>query len=70
MAEHDLPCAREQLASGWKECLGMRAWEAASGAGAVRQTSLLTVVLAMQFEVSFQNLNSDKRFEFLRLLAI
>ena len=25
VAEHGLPGAREQLASGWKECLGMRA---------------------------------------------
>ena len=40
VAEHDLPRAgaREQLpvASGWKEYLGMRAGEAARGAGAVR----------------------------------
>ena len=36
VAEHDLPGAREQLASGWKEYLGKRAREAARGAGAVR----------------------------------
>ena len=47
VAEHDLPGAREQLASGWKEYLGKRAGEAAraSGAGAVRPACLSTVVL-------------------------
>ena len=49
VAEHDLPGAREQLASGWKEYLGMRAGAAAaSGAGAVRPASLSTVVLDTQ----------------------
>ena len=43
--EHDLPGAREQLASGWKEYLGKRAGEAARGAGAVRPACLSTVVL-------------------------
>ena len=48
VAEHELPGAREQLASGWKEYLGMRAGEsAARGAGAVRPASLSTVVLDM-----------------------
>ena len=46
VAEHDLPGAREQLASGWKEYLGLRAGAAAArGAGAVRPASLSTVVL-------------------------
>ena len=47
VAEHDLPGAREQLASlsGWKEYLGKRAGEAARGAGAVRPACLSTVVL-------------------------
>jgi len=46
VAKHDLPGAREQLASGWKEYLGMRAGAAAArGAGAVRPASLSTVVL-------------------------
>ena len=34
VAEHDLPCAREQLASGWKEYLDMRAggcWRCEAG---------------------------------------
>ena len=45
VVEHDLPGAREQLASGWKEYLGKRAGEAARGAGAVRPACLSTVVL-------------------------
>ena len=47
VAEHNLPGAREPLVSRWKEYLGMQAWEAASGAGAVtrRPASLSTVVL-------------------------
>ena len=45
VAEHDLPGAREQLASGWKEYLGKQAGDAASGAGAVRPACLSTVVL-------------------------
>ena len=45
VAEHDLPGAGEQLASGWKENLGKRAGEKASGAGAVRPACLSTVVL-------------------------
>ena len=45
VAEHNLPGAREQLASGWKEYLGKRAGEAACGAGAVRPACLSTVVL-------------------------
>ena len=46
VVEHDLPGAREQVASGWKEYLGMLAGAAAArGAGAVRQASLSTVVL-------------------------
>ena len=42
VAEHDLPGAREQLASGWKEYLGKRAGEAARG---VRPACFSTVVL-------------------------
>ena len=45
VAEHDLPGVREQLASGWKEYLGMRAGGVARGSGAVRPASLSTVVL-------------------------
>ena len=47
VAEHDLPGALEQLAtgSGWKEHLGKRAGDAARGAGAVRPACLSTVVL-------------------------
>ena len=45
VAEHDLPGALEQLASGWKEYLGKRAGDAARGAGAVRPACLSTVVL-------------------------
>ena len=45
VAEHDLPGAREQLASGWKEYLDMRAGGPARGAGAARPASLSTVVL-------------------------
>ena len=42
VAEHDLPGARAQLASGWKEYLGMQAGRPARGAGAVRPASLST----------------------------
>ena len=45
VAEHDLPGAREQLASGWKEYLDMRAGGPARGAGAARPASLSMVVL-------------------------
>ena len=45
VAEHDLPGACEQLASGWKEYLGMLAGGAARSACAVRPASLSTVVL-------------------------
>ena len=49
VAEHDLPGAREQLASGWKAYLDMQAGGPARGAGAATQailsSSLSTVVL-------------------------
>ena len=45
VAEHDLPGAHEQLASGWKEYLDMRAGESARGAGAPKLANLATVVL-------------------------
>ena len=48
VAEHDLPGAHEQLASGWKDYLGMRAGEAAGGAGTVWPACLTTVVLDTQ----------------------
>ena len=46
VAEHELPGAREQLASGWKEYLGKRAGDVARrGGGAVRPACLSMVVL-------------------------
>ena len=45
VAEHDLPGAREQLASGWNEYLDMLAGGPARGAGAARPASLSMVVL-------------------------
>ena len=42
---HDLPRAREQLASGWKQYLNMQAGESACGAGAPKPANLATVVL-------------------------
>ena len=45
LAEPDLPGAREQLASGWKEYLDMRAGGPARGAGAPKPANLATVVL-------------------------
>ena len=48
VAGHDLPGAREQLASRWKQYLIMRAGESACGAGAPKPANLATVVLDTQ----------------------
>jgi len=48
VAGHDLPGAREQFASGWKQYLNMRAGESPCGAGAPKPANLATVVLDTQ----------------------
>lgn len=45
VAEHDLPGAREQLASGWKEYLELHGTGKAQPAGVPRPASLAALVL-------------------------